>query len=386
MAISSILTLCRETLFLEVCSVFEIGPIRPPSEAESLLLRITRNCPWNKCKFCTIYKKHKFSTRPIEDIKADIDRIALFRDKIRGGYAEDLNKLPDEDAESALYIMRWIANGEESVFLQDANALVLSYDKFREVLVHLRKKLPWVKRVTTYGRVDSINRLSVEQLTGLREAGLDRIHSGYESGADAVLSYLNKGHTKAQEIEAGQKVKAAGIELSVYFMPGAGGKSLSDHNAAETADVINKVNPDFVRVRTFIPQRGTEVLDEISAGQRVECTDKEKALELKKMIEHISGASGNLFSDHIINLFENVNGNMTADKERMLFVFADFEGLGEDEQRMYQVARRMSMVGSTQHMALLNNAQKDKIFSYLSQLETDADFEAFLLKLLQRYI
>ena len=366
--------------------MFEIGPIRPPSEAESLLLRITRNCPWNKCKFCTIYKKHNFSTRPIEDIKADIDRIALCRDKIRGGDTENLNELPEEAAQSYLYIMRWIASGEESVFLQDANTMVLSFDKLREIIDYVRHKLPWVKRITSYGRVDSLNKFSAEQLAELREAGLDRIHSGYESGSDDVLAYLNKGHTKAQEIEAGQKVKAAGIELSVYFMPGAGGKTLSDLNAVETADVVNKVNPDFVRVRTFVPQRGTELIDEINSGVREECTDKDKAMELKKMIEHIDGADGHLFSDHIINLFEDVNGNMKTDRERMLSVFAAFERLDITEQRRYQAARRMSMVGSLSHLALLNDEQLDKVGACLSQLDTEADFEAFLLRLLQRYI
>jgi len=366
--------------------MFEIGPIRPPSEAESLLLRITRNCPWNKCKFCTIYKKHNFSTRPIEDIKADIDRIALCREQIRAGGIENLNELPEEAAEGYLYIMRWVAGGEESVFLQDANTMVLSFDKLKDILDYVRFKLPWVKRVTSYGRVDSMNKFSVEQLTELRKAGLDRIHSGYESGSDEVLSYLNKGHTKAQEIEAGRKVKEAGIELSVYFMPGAGGRALSDINAAETADVVNKVNPDFVRVRTFVPQRGTEVINEINDGTRIECTDKEKALELKKMIAHIDGPDGHLFSDHIINLFENVNGNMKNDKERMLSVFEAFEMLDAPEQRRYQIARRMSMVGSLPHMALLGAAQREKVDEFLSQLETEADFEAFLLKLLQRYI
>ena len=366
--------------------MFEIGPIRPPSEAESLLLRITRNCPWNKCKFCTIYKKHGFSTRPIEDIKADIDRIALCREQIRNGDVENLNELPEGTAEGYLYIMRWIASGEEQVFLQDANTMVLSFDKLREILNYIRYKLPWVKRITSYGRVDSMSKFSVDQFKELRHAGLDRIHSGYESGSDEVLAYLNKGHTKEQEIEAGRKVKDAGIELSVYFMPGAGGKSLSGLNAAETADVINKVNPDFVRVRTFVPQRGTEVIEEINAGSRAECTDKEKSLELKKMIEQIDGADGHLFSDHIINLFEDVNGNLKTDKEHMLSLFKAFEMLEASEQRRYQVARRMSMVGSLSHMTLLDGRQNEKVDSYLQQSDTEAEFEAFLLKLLQRYI
>ena len=263
---------------------FEIGPIRPPSEADSLLLRITRNCPWNKCKFCAIYKKDKFSVRPIGDIKADIDQVALYRSNILDGIPESLEELPQVTAERYMYIMRWLSCGEESVFLQDANTAVLSFDKLKEILEYLREKLPQVKRVTTYGRVDSLAKFSVEQLAELKKAGLDRIHSGYESGSDKVLTLINKGYSKTQEIEAGQKVREAGIELSVYYMPGAGGRDLSDENAIETADVINKVNPDFVRIRTFVAQKGTELFDEIRAGMITECTDLEKMLELKKAI------------------------------------------------------------------------------------------------------
>ena len=260
---------------------FEIGPIRPPSEAESLLLRITRNCSWNKCKFCNLYKKHSFSTRPIEEIKADIDQVALYRNDILSWMPEGilynsdvinekLLDLPEETMQRYFYILRWMAMGEESVFLQDANTLVLSFDKLREILVYIREKLPQIKRVTSYGRVDALMKFSVAQLTELKEAGLDRIHSGYESGSDKVLELINKGYTKEQEIEAGQKVKASGIELSVYFMPGVGGKDLSVDNAAETADVVNKVNPDFVRIRTFVSHPGTGLMDDIDAGRMKE--------------------------------------------------------------------------------------------------------------------
>ena len=134
---------------------FEIGPIRPPSEAESLLLRITRNCPWNKCKFCSLYKKHQFSTRPMGDIKADIDQVAQIRSDILSGRTIDLSVLPNEIRHRYLLTHSWINSGSDSVFLQDANTMVLTYDKLREILSYLREKLPCIKRVTTYGRVDS---------------------------------------------------------------------------------------------------------------------------------------------------------------------------------------------------------------------------------------
>ena len=343
---------------------FEIGPIRPPSEADSLLLRITRNCPWNKCKFCNIYKGQRFSVRSIDDIKAEIDQVAS-----RSGDIAD-----------------WMPCDAESVFLQDANTMALSFDKLREILTYLREKLPNVKRVTSYGRVDSLAKFSVGQLAELKAAGLDRVHSGYESGSDKVLALIGKGYTKTQEIEAGQKVKASGIEFSIYFMPGVGGRELSRDNALETADVVNKVNPDFVRIRTFVSIPGTGLMEDIQNGLIRECTDKEKMLELKSMIENIDGADGYLFSDHIINLLEDVKGNLSADKEKMLLKFEAFEKLGPRDQKKYQIARRMGMVRTPGQMGRIDDYYMSIIDARLEQLGDDDEFEEFLLGFLRRYI
>ena len=116
------------------------------------------------------------------------------------------------------------------------------------------------------------------------------------------------------------------------------------------------------------------------------CTDKEKALELKKMIQHLKSADGTLVSDHIMNLFEDVTGNMSADKEKMLEIFTEFESLGEKEQRKYQLARRIGMVRSLKNMPNLTKEQTRTINQYLEKLETAEEFEAFLSKLLRRYV
>lgn len=381
---------------------FEIGPIRPPSEADSLLLRITRNCPWNRCKFCRIYKGKPFRTRSMEEIKEDIDIVAAYREDILQLFPEGmpvnshsmqqrlqarLADMPGANAQQYLYVANWVLGGKEkSVFLQDANTMVLTHDKLKQILVYLKEKLPRIQRITSYGRVDSLSRFTVAELEDLRAAGLDRIHSGYETGSDKVLTLISKGYTKAQEIEAGQKVKASGIELSVYVMPGVGGRDLSDDNALESADVINQVNPDFVRIRTFVSQYGTGLFEEIEAGRMVECTDKGKLLELKKMIQHIEGVDGHLFSDHIINLLEGVNGNMKTDKARMLSLFEEFEALSEREQKEYQLARRMAMVRSPEQMKLLHRQQLSKVKDALDSFQSEEEFEQFLLRYLRHYI
>lgn len=380
---------------------FEIGPIRPPSEAESLLLRITRNCSWNKCKFCRIYKRKQFKTRSIEEIKQDIDIVAAYRNDILQLFPEGksfdtytlqqrlrtrLAEMPEANAQQYLYVANWVLGGEKSVFLQDANTMVLTYDKLNQTLEYLKEKLPKIQRITSYGRVDSIDKFTVEQLENLRAAGLDRIHSGYETGSDKVLELINKGYTKEQEISAGQKVKASGIELSIYVMPGVGGRDLSDDNAIETADVINNVNPDFVRIRTFVSQYGTGLYEEIEAGRLIECTDKGKLMELKKMIEHIEGVDGHLFSDHIINLLEEIRGNLKTDKQYMLSLIKEFEELPEREQKEYQLARRMAMVRAPKEMGLLAWQQINKIRNTLNGFKNEEEFEQFMLKYLRHYV
>jgi len=372
---------------------FEIGSIRPPSEASSLLLRITRNCSWNRCKFCNLYRGEKFSTRSLEDIKADIDQVALLRNNIlewtNNGEISDprlISKIlsekicfePNEIIQRYYHVYHWLNQESDSVFLQDANTVALSFDRLMEILLYLQEKLPQIKRVTSYGRVDSLAKFSVSELTQLKEAGLNRIHSGFETGSDKVLELIDKGYTKAQAIEAGRNIKTAGIELSIYFMPGVGGRALTEDNTLETADVINKINPDFVRIRTFSPKLKTELMDEITSGSLLPCTEMEKLLEIKTVIENLHNADGHLYSDHMFNLFEDVQGNMKTDKEKMLAVIESFEKLDRDSQRRYMLARRIGVVRSLGDMDHLKKGQLETLNDQLEQLNTDANFEEFL--------
>ncbi len=204
--------------------MYEQGVIRPPSEANSLLVRVTRNCPWNQCVFCPAYKGTKFSKRSVQEIKTDIDSTA----KEHGGYG---------------FV--------ESVFLQDADSLLLPTADLLEILKHLKQKFPDIKRITSYARAKTLKRKSVEELKELKAAGLTRIHTGMESGSATVLKMIKKGTTPDDIIEGGTRVMEAGISLSEYIMPGIGGRSLSEEHAIETARVLNVVKPDFIRVRTF---------------------------------------------------------------------------------------------------------------------------------------
>jgi hypothetical protein len=329
---------------------FELGPIRPPSEANSLLLRITRNCPWNKCTFCGIYKGETFSIRKVDHIRRDIDQVRQFVEQIetavRGSNGESptLASLqiglsqPDRLAfHAALTFMR---GGMKSIFLQDANTLVIKPNDLVAILQHVRQTFPQVERVTSYARSHSIARISDEDLARLAAAGLNRIHIGMESAVDAVLAFVKKGADKQTQILAGQKVKKAGIELSEYFMPGLGGEAYSRENALETADALNQIDADFIRIRTLAIPEMIELYKDVEAGAFKPLDDKQKAEELLRFLDHLQGVQSTVKSDHILNLFQEVEGVLPRDQARMTAPIRSFLAMAPQAQVLYMVGRR----------------------------------------------
>lgn len=380
--------------------VFQVGPIRPPSEANSLLLRVTENCPWNKCKFCMLYKKNDFHTRPVVEIKKDIDVMAEYRDRIlEHKHNDDWNmpalqaeylSLSSEDAMMCYQmVFRWLTEGDsQAIFLQDANTMVLRPEWLIEIVSYVRERFPEIQRITSYGRANTLAKISDADFKALRAAGLDRIHSGYESGSDKVLQMIAKGATQEEEIIGGRKVKDAGIELSIYFMPGVGGKALSEENAIETAKVINAVNPDFVRLRTFVLRSGSLMEELRQSGQYVEPTDMEKLKEIRQMIAHIDPekANGTLTSDHIINLLQQVSGSLDRDIPFMLSYIDTFLNLPELEQRKYQLARRMGFPLDWKQMYRLRETDMAHITDMAKNIVDEKQWEALLHSYTDRYI
>lgn len=267
---------------------FEIGPIRPPSEggSSSLLIRVSRNCPWSMCKFCygTPYNREKFQLRTVEEVKRDIDSAKEISELLKalakksGGlywlskiinpeflYGKDLSELDKEELknfESIVNVYNWLRAGARTAFLQDADSMILPTSKLIEVVSYLKQAFPSLERITCYARAKSLVRKTLEELKELRKAGLSRLHVGLESGDDYVLKYVNKGVTSQELISAGKKAKEAGFELSLYWMPGLGGKSMTRQHAVNTAKVLNEINPDFVRTRRFVPRKGTPLYEE----------------------------------------------------------------------------------------------------------------------------
>lgn len=174
---------------------FEMGPIRPPSEANSLLLRLTRNCPWNRCSFCSVYKKKSFSLRPSADVIRDIDTIAGFVKALRGDpdAAEvKLQALSAAEEQACHAAGQWLHSGMESVFLQDGDSLVMKPEQVIEVLQHLRRCFPQIQRITSYARSATVARISQTHLQQMAAAGLNRIHIGLETASDLLLAMITR--------------------------------------------------------------------------------------------------------------------------------------------------------------------------------------------------
>ncbi|MFN2353018.1 MAG: radical SAM protein [Desulfopila sp.] len=328
---------------------FEQGPIRPPSEASSLLIRVTRNCPWNRCTFCPVYKSSPFSLRPVEHVLRDIDTVhqyvSLLQEKFADGFSgTDLTPLTrDLDYGERMAMsaaINWIRGGMQSIFLQDANSLIIKPDDLITILRHLQKCFPQARRITSYARSHTIRRIKDDKLAEMRAGGLNRIHIGMESGSDKVLKRVKKGSTKEDHIDAGQKVKKAGMQLSEYVMPGLGGRELWRDHAVETADALNRINPDFIRMRSLAIPSHVELYQSYQKGEFTKLGDRETAEEILLFLEELGDITATVKSDHILNLFEDIEGTLPEGKEKMIGVVRSFLDLPPNEQMLYQVGRR----------------------------------------------
>lgn len=331
---------------------FEQGPIRPPSEAGSLLIRVNRNCPWNRCTFCPVYKRRKFKTRKLDEVLGDIRAMSACADRVRErsrelGYEGEINRevvssiLNDPSvSDGTRSLALWLYRGGRTVFLQDANALLNRQPLLLGVLQAIRESFPEVERITSYARAHTLARKTVEQLTELRQAGLNRIHVGLESGYDPVLQMIRKGTTAEESIRGGQHVKAAGIHLCFYVMPGLGGREHSVGHAEGTARVVRAVDPDRVRLRSLVVHPRTPLGEQVERGEFEPLDDEEMVEEIGLFLDGLEGCTGDLVSDHDLNLLMELRGHLRTDRDHLLGIIKRFKDLPERERLLFIVGRR----------------------------------------------
>jgi len=376
---------------------FEQGSIRPPSEAMSLLVRVTRNCPWNKCAFCHSYRGTKFELRSVEEVKKDIQAMKNIANEVidlsrKLGDAGKVTRnvlrqiYNDKACNDYVYsVAAWLYFGGENVFLQDANSLILKTADLVAVLDFLKEKFPQIKRITSYCRSHTAARKTVDELKQLRNAGLSRIHIGMESGCDEVLAMIHKGVTAADHIKAGLNVRQAGIELSEYIMPGLGGGKWTVQNALETAKVINAINPDFIRLRTLHVVPGTGLDELMKKGGFQPLGDEDILREIKLLIENLDVHGTYLASDHILNLLEELEGKFPEDKQTILSAIEEYFKLSDEERLIFRVGRRSGMYRKLDDLTDWETYRKLKsvVDRYAAQ---GANLEEDIIKNMNNYI
>ncbi|MBT3258959.1 MAG: radical SAM protein [Deltaproteobacteria bacterium] len=335
--------------------MFEQGVIRPPSEANSLLVRVTRNCPWNRCLFCPAYKGTVFSRRSVAEIKEDIDEMARYHGR----------------------------NGSQitTAFFQDADSMILPTEDLLEVLKLLGEAFPSLTRITSYARAKSLKRKSVQSLKTLKAAGLTRIHTGLESGSVKVLKLIQKGESPEEMVEGGRRVMAAGIQLSEYIMPGVGGKDLSRENALETADVLNRIRPDFIRVRTFALPPDSPMEAMAREGRFVPMNDLEIVSEIRELLLHLEEMPSHFrCADFSLNLLMHIDGYLDRDRDRMREDLDSFLSLPEPDQKAYVLLQRSGHYGVHPLEMLKHEDLMSQLHEKIKELENgkENDFNGYI--------
>jgi radical SAM superfamily enzyme YgiQ (UPF0313 family) len=377
---------------------FEQGPIRPPSEATSLLIRVTRNCPWNKCSFCHTYRGSKFELRSVEEVKKDIQTMKDIADQITGfslklGEDGHVNRnVLKQIYNSEIFnndffqtVAGWLYFGGENVFLQDANSLILKTDDLLAILDFLREKFPQIKRITSYCRSHTAARKTVDEFEQLKKAGLSRIHIGMESGCDEVLSLIHKGVTASDHIKAGLNIRQAGIELSEYVMPGLGGAKWTHQHALESARVINAINPDFIRLRTLCVVPGTQMDELRKKGEFQPLNDEDILREINLFIENLNVQGTYLASDHILNLLEELEGEFPEDKPLILSAIRRFFDLSAEDRLIFRLGRRSGVLRKLDDLA--DDEAYSRLKSVVDRYNTQGgNLEGDIIKTMNNYI
>jgi radical SAM superfamily enzyme YgiQ (UPF0313 family) len=261
--------------------------IRPPSEANSILLQVTVGCSHNKCTFCGSYKEKRFRIKDDDTILSDI----LFASKY----------------------MR----GQERVFLMDGDALIIPQKRFMWILDRIKEHIPWVRRVGVYANAKSLRKKSLEELIQLKENGLGIVYLGVESGDDEVLKSVNKNANAQNLIDMGRKVREAGIKLSVTVLLGIAGRERSLEHARATGALLSAMDPNYVGALTVMLIPGTRLHEDYASGKFQIPTERELLLELREMIAHTHLTMGLFFSNHASNYLP-IRARLPRGKEEAL--------------------------------------------------------------------
>jgi radical SAM superfamily enzyme YgiQ (UPF0313 family) len=266
---------------------YEEPVFRPPCESGSLIIQATIGCPHNQCTFCGMYKMKKYRARPLEEIREDLS------------------------------MAQRVWPEPYSVFLADGNTIAMRTDDLVQVLDYVREAFPRVQRISCYGGARFIRGRKVEDLARLKEHGLKIVYMGLESGDDEILRRVKKGATADDYVRAAGKMRAAGIELSTYVLAGLGGRERTREHALGSAATLNRMKPDYIRIRTLVFLPGFPMYEDLQSGSFVECSGREVAEETRLLLENLDIEGAQFLSDHVSNYLP-IHGRLPDDKDAML--------------------------------------------------------------------
>ena len=261
--------------------------IRPPSEADSIILQVTVGCSHNKCTFCGAYKGVRFRIKEEEVVNRDIDFAATY------------------------------CRRQKRVFLADGDALILPQRRLVELLTRIRREIPWVNRINLYGNAKSVLAKSATELKELRELGLDRVYMGLESGSDRILQQIRKGVDSARIIRAGHMVKEAGLFLSLTVLLGIGGTLHAREHAEETGRVVSAMAANQIAVLTLMLLANTELYHLEKTNGFTLPNQQQMLAELRLMVENINVSRAQFQANHASNYLP-INCRLNRDKEMVL--------------------------------------------------------------------
>ncbi len=267
--------------------------IRPPSEANAIILQVTVGCSYNKCTFCGAYKESKENKESQFRIKSE------------------------KTVEADLEFARKYYRDKNRVFLADGDVLILSHNRLVRIFEKIREYLPWVKRISLYGNAKAIRSKTAFQLQDLSQRGLERVYMGLESGCNEILHQVKKGETAATMIAAGQRIREAGIFLSVTVLLGLGGVKLSQRHAVDTAAVLSSMAPRQIAALTLMPLPNTELGEAVQNGTFTLPSPQEILNELQLLISHLKDVRCQFHANHASSYLP-LAGRLPKDKERLL--------------------------------------------------------------------
>lgn len=262
---------------------------RPPSEAGSLIIQFTIGCARNTCTFCNMYKNKSFRIRPLQEVEEDLELARRFYNRVQ----------------------------VRRIFLADGDALIVKTADLLHIIDKCHKYFPEVERISVYGAPKDILGKTPEELRQLKEAGLDMVYMGLESGSDEVLREVKKGVTADEMIEAGKKVREAGMVLSMTVISGLGSKKRWREHALGSARVISAIKPEYVGFLTLMLEPGTEMYEQERRGEFELMTPQEVLDETELFIREVD-AEGTVFRSNHASNYTALGGTLNRDREKIL--------------------------------------------------------------------